>query len=70
MERRITGFHLDEKGDWVADLDCGHTRHDRFEKPRMNTNTHEWLPLAARRRVRASLSGHWQIGERHNQKMD
>jgi len=33
MNRRITGFHQDDVGDWVAELDCGHTqlvRHDRL----------------------------------------
>ena len=24
MQRRIAGFHQDEIGDWVADLECGH----------------------------------------------
>ena len=33
MERAIVGFHQDEHGDWVADLDCGHGRHVRHEPP-------------------------------------
>ena len=33
MKRTITGFHLDEDGDWVADLDCGHGRHVRHRPP-------------------------------------
>jgi hypothetical protein len=33
MERRILGFHEDEEGHWVADLECGHTRHVRHEPP-------------------------------------
>lgn len=33
MERRIVGFHTDEEDDWVADLDCGHTRHVRHRPP-------------------------------------
>jgi len=36
MERRIVGFHTDEEGDWVADLDCGHTRHVRHRPPWFN----------------------------------
>lgn len=32
-ERRISGFHEDEVGDWVADLECGHTRHVRHDPP-------------------------------------
>jgi len=30
---RITGFHQDEEGFWVADLECGHTRHMRHNPP-------------------------------------
>ena len=33
MERRITGFHTDEAGDPVAELDCGHGRHVRHQPP-------------------------------------
>jgi uncharacterized protein DUF3565 len=33
VERRITGFHQDELGDWVAELDCGHTQHVRHDPP-------------------------------------
>jgi len=33
MKRRIIGFHQDEFGDWVADLECGHTRHVRHNPP-------------------------------------
>jgi hypothetical protein len=32
-ERRIIGFHQDEHSDWVADLECGHTRHVRHNPP-------------------------------------
>ena len=32
-ERRTIGFHRDEQGDWVADLECGHTRHVRHNPP-------------------------------------
>jgi hypothetical protein len=35
-ERKIAGFHQDEKGDWVADLECGHTQHMRHDPPWMN----------------------------------
>ncbi|MFB4393575.1 MULTISPECIES: DUF3565 domain-containing protein [unclassified Pseudomonas] len=30
---RITGFHLDEEGHWVAELSCGHTQHLRHQPP-------------------------------------
>ena len=33
MKRAIAGFHLDEHGDWVADLDCGHGQHVRHRPP-------------------------------------
>jgi len=33
MNRKITGFHQDQIGDWVADLDCGHTQHVRHQPP-------------------------------------
>jgi tellurite methyltransferase len=33
MERAITGFELDEKGDWVAALSCGHHQHTRHSPP-------------------------------------
>lgn len=33
MERRIVGFHQDERQDWVADLECGHTQHVRHNPP-------------------------------------
>ncbi|PYU03922.1 MAG: hypothetical protein DMG34_11865 [Acidobacteria bacterium] len=32
-ERKILGFHQDEHRDWVADLECGHTRHVRHNPP-------------------------------------
>lgn len=31
--RRIVGFHQDEEGDWVADLECGHGQHVRHWPP-------------------------------------
>ena len=31
--RKITGFHLDENGDWVAELECGHGQHVRHNPP-------------------------------------
>ena len=33
MQRRIVGFHQDQEGAWVADLECGHARHMRHEPP-------------------------------------
>ncbi|HXM13881.1 MAG TPA: DUF3565 domain-containing protein [Candidatus Eremiobacteraceae bacterium] len=31
--RKIVGFHQDEAGDWVADLECCHTQHVRHDPP-------------------------------------
>lgn len=31
--RRIVGFHTDEEGHWVADLECGHCQHTRHDPP-------------------------------------
>jgi tellurite methyltransferase len=33
MKRRITGFHPDADGDWVAELDCLHGQHVRHRPP-------------------------------------
>ncbi len=36
MHQPIVGFHLDEQGDWVADLQCGHGQHVRHQPPMTN----------------------------------
>lgn len=36
MERRIAGYHTDDEGHWVADLECGHTQHLRHIPPWQN----------------------------------
>lgn len=36
MERRIIGYHMDEAGDWVAELECGHEQHVRHDPPWQN----------------------------------
>ncbi len=36
MKRRIVGFHRDEEGHWVADLECGHGQHVRHNPPWVN----------------------------------
>jgi hypothetical protein len=40
LPRRIIGFHLDDEGDWVADLECGHTQHVRHDPP---WQVREWV---------------------------
>jgi hypothetical protein len=32
-ERLIVGFHQDQEGDWVAELECGHNQHVRHDPP-------------------------------------
>lgn len=39
MFRRITGFHKDEEGFWVAELECLHNQHVRHKPPFFNR---EW----------------------------
>jgi Protein of unknown function (DUF3565) len=58
IERRITGFHQDERGDWVAELECGHSRHVRHNPPWENR---PWVVDAAMRdeRVGTLLSCEW-----------
>lgn len=33
MDRKIVGYHLDEEGEWVAELDCFHGFHVRHDPP-------------------------------------
>jgi hypothetical protein len=33
VSRRITGFHRDAEGHWVAELECGHQQHVRHNPP-------------------------------------
>ncbi|HEY3517914.1 MAG TPA: DUF3565 domain-containing protein [Gammaproteobacteria bacterium] len=33
VARRIVGFHVDDSGDWVAQLECGHNQHVRHNPP-------------------------------------
>jgi tellurite resistance-related uncharacterized protein len=33
MQRAMRGFHQDGEGQWVAELECGHTQHVRHQPP-------------------------------------
>jgi hypothetical protein len=35
VRRKILGYHRDEEGHWVADLECGHPQHVRHQPPWM-----------------------------------
>jgi len=36
MQQKIISYHLDEAGDWVAELACGHNQHVRHNPPFFN----------------------------------
>lgn len=46
VDRRITGYHQDDEGDWVAELECGHQQHVRHKPPWVNR---PWVTTAAGR---------------------
>jgi hypothetical protein len=33
VDRRIVGYHTDDEGHWVAELECGHGQHLRHIPP-------------------------------------
>ena len=45
----MTGFHQDDTGDWVAELECGHNQHVRHRPP---FQVREWVLDDAERRAR------------------
>jgi tellurite resistance-related uncharacterized protein len=49
VERSITGYHQDEAGDWVAELDCGHNQHVRHRPP---FQMRPWVLSEAERQAR------------------
>ena len=62
MNRNIVGFHRDDLGDWVAELDCGHGQHVRHQPPFVSRPWTEagrdsmlGTPLACRRCERLEL---------------
>lgn len=52
MRRSITGFHRDDEGHWVAELDCGHGQHVRHVPP---FTERPWVTTAAGRASRLGL---------------
>jgi hypothetical protein len=46
VRRSITGFHQDDEGHWVAELECGHQQHVRHNPPWVNR---PWVTTAAER---------------------
>jgi Protein of unknown function (DUF3565) len=49
MQRAILGYHQDERGDWVAELACGHQQHVRHQPP---FQLRPWVVEAEGRRER------------------
>ncbi|HWA40788.1 MAG TPA: DUF3565 domain-containing protein [Gemmatimonadales bacterium] len=49
MERAIVGFHQDDEGHWVAELECGHSQHVRHDPP---WQVRPWVLDEAERRQR------------------
>jgi len=43
MRRKIVGYHQDDEGHWVAELECGHGQHVRHNPPWTNR---EWVTSA------------------------
>lgn len=53
MNKGIVGFHIDDQGDWVADLECGHAQHVRHNPPWVNR---PWvLEVEGRKRALGTL---------------
>lgn len=46
MQREIIRFHVDDDGDWVADLECHHAQHVRHRPP---FQMRSWVETAAGR---------------------
>jgi hypothetical protein len=66
-EQAIIGFHLDNEKHWVADLQCGHTRHVRHDPPWQNR---EWVLTLEQRRARIGfMLGCKQCSERDDDRV-
>lgn len=48
-QRAIVGFHQDDEGHWVAELECGHGQHVRHDPPLV---TRDWVLTPAGRAAR------------------
>jgi len=48
-ESAIVGYHQDERGDWIAELACGHQQHVRHQPP---FHQRPWILDAEGRRQR------------------
>ncbi len=60
MERSIVGFRRDEAGDWIADLECGHSQHVRHHPP---WQVRDWVVSEAGRNSRLGTVLHCRLCE-------
>jgi tellurite methyltransferase len=61
VERRITGYHRDDDGEWIAELDCGHHQHVRHRPP---FQPREWVLTAEGRASRLHMGLSCRLCER------
>ena len=52
LPRRITGYWRDDEGQWVAELECGHTQHLRHDPP---WQSRPWVLTAEGREDRGAV---------------
>jgi len=52
VKRRVVGFHEDDEGQWVADLECGHTQHMRHDPP---WQVRPWVTTAEGRKAHLGM---------------
>jgi hypothetical protein len=52
MKRKIVAFHQDEAGNWVAELECGHSQHVRHQPP---FQVRSWVITPAGRQSRLGV---------------
>lgn len=57
-DRRITGFHQDDEGHWVAELECGHQQHVRHDPP---WQLREWVTTPEGRDARLGTTLHCRV---------
>ena len=53
VQQKIASFYLDEEGDWVAEMECGHTQHMRHNPPWQNRS---WVTSEPGRQERVGTS--------------
>ena len=57
MKQAMTAYHQDERGDWVAELVCGHFQHVRHKPPWQNR---PWVVSAAGREKMLGYELDWK----------